>query len=218
MLSASPPTIRPRLIEGRSNRSEDSRANGSDSIWRKTSIAFSTALSPSQGVEPWAAVPVDLDPHREHALGLDADVQVGGLAGDREVADVALLDEVVGAALLDLLGLLVGDADEVHAHALLRGQVVERAHHRREAALHVVGAAAVEAVALDARLELLRARRAPRRGARADDRRAARRARPWRPARAGRCACVPVTSTSRASSQPLTKPAALCMPSRVDVS
>ena len=58
LLSASPPRMRPRLIEGRSNRSEDSRAKGRDSIWRNTSIAFSTALSPIQGVEPWAAVPV----------------------------------------------------------------------------------------------------------------------------------------------------------------
>ena len=49
--------MRPRLIEGRSNRSEDSRANGSDSIWRNTSTAFSTALSPTHGVEPCAAVP-----------------------------------------------------------------------------------------------------------------------------------------------------------------
>ena len=57
-MSASPPTIRLRLIEGRSNRSEDSRAKGRISIWRKTSIAFSTALSPIQGVEPCAAVPV----------------------------------------------------------------------------------------------------------------------------------------------------------------
>ena len=58
MLSASPPEIRPRLIEGRSNRSDDSRANGSVSIWRNTSIAFSTALSPTHGVEPCAALPV----------------------------------------------------------------------------------------------------------------------------------------------------------------
>ena len=42
-----------------------------------------------------------LDAQREHALGLDADVQVGGLAGDREVADVALFDEVVGAARVE---------------------------------------------------------------------------------------------------------------------
>ena len=58
LLSASPPRIRPRLIEGRSNRSELSRANGSDSIARKASSAFSIALSPSHGVAPCAAVPL----------------------------------------------------------------------------------------------------------------------------------------------------------------
>ncbi len=57
LLSASPPWMRPRLIEGRSNSSEDSRENGRDSIRRNTSIAFSTALSPSHGVEPCAARP-----------------------------------------------------------------------------------------------------------------------------------------------------------------
>src|SRR5215218_6156570 len=57
LLRASPPTILPRLIEGRSKSSELCRANGSDSILRKTSIALRTALSPSQGVAPWAAVP-----------------------------------------------------------------------------------------------------------------------------------------------------------------
>ena len=86
LLSASPPRMRPRLIEGRSNRSELSRANGSDSIARKTSSAFRIALSPSHGVEPCAAVPATSSAQREHALRLDADVQVGGLAGDREVA------------------------------------------------------------------------------------------------------------------------------------
>ena len=58
LLSASPPMIRPRLIEGRSNSSDDSRANGSVSILRKTSTALSTALSPSHGVEPWDERPV----------------------------------------------------------------------------------------------------------------------------------------------------------------
>ena len=45
------------MIEGRSNSSDDSRLNGSDSIVRKASIAFRTALSPSHGVEPWAERP-----------------------------------------------------------------------------------------------------------------------------------------------------------------
>ena len=57
LLSASPPWMRPRLTDGRSNISEDSRENGSDSIRRNTSIAFSTALSPSHGVEPCAERP-----------------------------------------------------------------------------------------------------------------------------------------------------------------
>ena len=147
--------MRPRLIEGRSKRSEDSRAKGSASIRRKVSIALSTALSPSQGVEPWAALPRDLDAHGQHALGLDADAQVGGLAGDGEVTHVALFDEVVGAPVVLLLGLLVGDAHEVHPDGVLRGQVAGGAHHRRQAALHVVGAAADQPVALDARLELV---------------------------------------------------------------
>ena len=61
----------------------------------------------------------DLEAHREHALGLDADVQVGGLAGDREVGGEAVVDEGVGRAALDVLGLLVGHADEAHADRVL---------------------------------------------------------------------------------------------------
>ena len=60
LLSASPPWMRPRLIEGRSNSSDDSRENGRDSIRRKTSMAFKTALSPSHGVEPCAERPCTL--------------------------------------------------------------------------------------------------------------------------------------------------------------
>ena len=55
--SASPPTIRPRLIEGRSKSRELCRANGSDSMPRKTSTAFTIALSPSHGVAPCAERP-----------------------------------------------------------------------------------------------------------------------------------------------------------------
>ena len=49
--------IRARLIDGRSKRSEDSRLKGSVSMRRKASWALRIALSPSHGVEPWAAVP-----------------------------------------------------------------------------------------------------------------------------------------------------------------
>ena len=61
----------------------------------------------------------DLQPQGEHPLGLDADLQVGGLAGDREVADEAAVDEMVAAALGFLLGLLVADDPESHPHLLL---------------------------------------------------------------------------------------------------
>src|SRR4029450_13789698 len=119
--------MRPRLIDGLSNRSDDSRANGRLSICRKVSMAFSTGLAPPTRGEPWGAAPAParrararraghLDAHREHALRLNADVEVRGLAGDREVADVALPHEVVRAAILDLLGLLLRHARQVAAH------------------------------------------------------------------------------------------------------
>ena len=95
-----------------------------------------------------------LDPQGEHALRLHPDVEVGRLAGDREVADVALFDEVVGAPRLRLVGLLVRDAEEVHPHRRLAGELTHREHHAGEPALHVVGAAAVEAVAVEPGLVL----------------------------------------------------------------
>ena len=57
LLKASPPSIRARLIDGRSKRSLDSRLNGSVSMRRNASWALRIALSPSHGVEPWAAMP-----------------------------------------------------------------------------------------------------------------------------------------------------------------
>jgi len=111
---------------------------------RNASWAFRIALSPSHG----------LDPDREHTLRLHADVEVGRLAGEREVAAEALGDQGVGRAVVDVLGLLVGDAQERHPDPVLLGRLADRAHDRRERALHVVGAAADEAVTLDARLEL----------------------------------------------------------------
>ena len=116
-------------------------------------------------------------------------MQVGRLAGDREV-DVGerLADERVDGARVEVVGLLVGHADEAHAHLVLVGGVADGAHHRRQRALHVVGAAADQAVALDARLELalaarddvdvavqddLRLARAVRRAGRRDDHRQA---------------------------------------------
>ena len=160
LFGASPPMIRPRLTDGRSKSSEDSRVNGIDSIRRKTSIAFRTALSPSHGVEPCAEVPKTMIRSASTPLAWTPTCRFGRLAGDREIADVARLDQQVRRALVDLLGLLVGHADEAHrARRSWSREVVQRAHHRREAALHVIGAAALEPVALDPRGELLRPRR-----------------------------------------------------------
>ena len=44
--------------------------------------------------------PPHLEPQRQHALGLDPDVQIGRLAGDREVAGEAAVDQRVAAAVL----------------------------------------------------------------------------------------------------------------------
>ena len=108
LLSASPPMIRPSEIDGRGNRSDDSlrerqrldRAEDVDRLQHGV-----VALPRRRAVRRLAA---DLDPQRQHALGLDADVQVGRLPGDREIARVALFDQVVGAPLGRRVGLLVG--------------------------------------------------------------------------------------------------------------
>ena len=51
-------------------------------------------------------------------------MHVGRLARDREVADEALVDELVAAAVVLLLGLLVGDDPEPHPDRVLVAQVV----------------------------------------------------------------------------------------------
>ena len=157
LLSASPPWIRPRLTDGRSNSSDDSRENGRDSIRRNTSIAFRTALSPSHGVEPCAARPWTLRRNASTPLAWTPTCRPVGSPVIAKSPREAAADDVVGRARVDVLGLLVGHADEADAHRVLLGEVAQRAHHRREAALHVVGAAPVQAVALDPRRELLRA-------------------------------------------------------------
>ena len=57
---------------------------------------------------------VDAQAHRDDALGGDADMHVGRLAGDREVADEALGDQQLAPALDLLLGFLVRDDAEPH--------------------------------------------------------------------------------------------------------
>ena len=155
LLSASPPWMRPRLTDGRSNSSEDSRENGRDSIRRKTSIAFRTALSPSHGVEPWAERPWTCRRKASTPLAWTPTCRSVGSPVIAKSPREPAADDVVDRARVDVLGLLVGHADEAHADLVLLGQVAQRAHHRGDAALHVIGAAAVQPVALDPRRELL---------------------------------------------------------------
>ena len=155
MLSARPPSILPRLIEGRSNISEDSRANGSDSMLRNASIAFSTALSPSHGVELWAARPstsirIASTPLASTPICMSVGSPVIAKSPVRPRAQ-----DCVGRALIELLGLLIGNADESDVNSLLAFDVLQRAHHRGQSALHVVGTAADQPIAIDHGLELL---------------------------------------------------------------
>ena len=154
LLNASPPSMRAMLIDGRSNRSDDSRLNGSVSMRRNASWALRIALSPSHGVEPCAAVPDTSTRTASTPFACTPMWRSVGSPVSAKSAAQALGDERVGRAVVDVLGLLVGHADERHADPVLLGRLADRAHHRRERALHVVGAAADEAVALDARLEL----------------------------------------------------------------
>ena len=218
LLSASPPRIRPRLIEGRSNSSELCRANGSDSILRKTSMRLEHRVVAEPRRRPVGRDAADLEPQRQHSLGLDPDLQVGRLAGDREVADEAAVDEMVAAALGLLLGLLVADDPEPHPDPVLVAHRRGGQQHRRQRPLHVVGAAPVEPVALDPRLELARRARGRRRGGRAGRRSAPSRARPRPSAPAARGPLRATTSIPRASSQPLTNPAASSIASGSEVS
>src|SRR3954464_12116797 len=111
--------IRPRLIDGRSNNSEDWRETGSDSIRRKTSIAFRTALSPSHGVEPWAARPCTIRRRAgappgpaARALGRGAPGAGGPRPGGREGAPEPGGHGVVAGSAPDVLGLLAGHDHE----------------------------------------------------------------------------------------------------------
>ena len=57
LFTASPPEMRPRFTDGRANSGVDALVKGSDSMRRYSSSARNTALSPSHGVDPWAARP-----------------------------------------------------------------------------------------------------------------------------------------------------------------
>ena len=73
--------------------------------------------------------------------------------------DEAAVDQMVAAALVPLLGLLVADDPEPHPHPVLLAHRRGDDQHRRDRPLHVVGAPPVEPIPLDPRLELLRMRR-----------------------------------------------------------
>ena len=126
---------------------------------RKTSRALRIALSPSHGVEPWALVPwtstrTASTPLAWTPMWRSVGSPVRAKSARRPSATSASVERRV-----DVLGLLVGDAQQAHADAVLRGRVDGRAQQDGERALHVVGAAPDEAVALDAGRELPLARR-----------------------------------------------------------
>ena len=156
LLSASPPWIRPRLIEGRSNISDDSRENGSDSIARNTSIAFSTALSPSHGVELCAARPRTSISIASTPL---ASTPMCRLVGSPVIAKSPPRPRLTTPSL-DASSISSDSSSGTHTSrtrtAGLALHVLERAHHRGQPALHVVGAAADQPIPFHARLKLLR--------------------------------------------------------------
>ena len=98
---------------------------------------------------------VDAQAHRDDALGGDADMHVGRLAGDREVADEALGDQQLAPALDLLLRLLIRDDPEPHPNGVLLAEVGSRQQQAGEGALHVVGAPAEQPVPFEPGLELL---------------------------------------------------------------
>ena len=115
---------------------------------RKVSWALRMALSPSHGVEPWAAVPLTSTRRARTPLAWMPMCRSVGSPVIAKSAGEPAGDERVRRAVLDVLALLVGDADELHANARLVGDVLQRAEHAGQRALHVVGAAADQPVAL----------------------------------------------------------------------
>ena len=218
MLSASPPWMRPRLTDGRSNSSEDSRENGRDSIRRKTSIAFRTALSPSHGVEPCAERPWTWRRKASTPLAWTPTCRSVGSpviakSPPKPPRTTSSIERVSMSSDSSS-----GTQTKRTRTVVLLGEVAQRAHHRGEAALHVVGAAAVEPVALDPRRELLRVAGHDVEVPVEDERRRRRAARRRRSAPEAPPKTLSWTSISRASSQPLMKPGARADPVRLDVS
>ena len=154
LLNASPPSMRAMLIDGRSNMSDDSRLNGRVSMRRNASCDLRIALSPSHGVDPWAAVP---DTSTRTASTPFACTPMWRSVGSPVSAKSARRPSATSASVERLStssDSSSGTHRKRHPDPVLLGRLADRAHDRGERALHVVGAAADEAVALDARLEL----------------------------------------------------------------
>src|SRR2546430_1272826 len=84
MLSALPPSIRPRLIDGASNSSEDSRVNGSDWMARKASTPFRTALDQAIAFDARPELLLASGNHVEVPMEDDARNLVGWRADGRD--------------------------------------------------------------------------------------------------------------------------------------
>ena len=178
MFRASPPRIRPRLIDGRSNSSELWSANGSDSIFAEYLDRAEDRVLAQPRRRAVRRPALDQDPHREHALRGDADVHVGRLAGDREVADEALWTSRSPPRSVSSSDSSSGTMPSRTRTSSWSRRSASASMSAGERPLHVVGAAPVEPVAVDAGLELLGPARARRRGGRAEARSAARPAGP----------------------------------------
>ena len=133
-----------------------------------------------------------LEPHDEGALGLDADLQVGRLAADRELAQVAGVGQAGGRLRVRSTRRRTprrarSGASRARPRGApgVGGQIGQCGQHRRERALHVVGAAAVQAAVLAPGRELGAGRRGRRRRASSGSACAGRRRRPPR-SQAGR--------------------------------
>ena len=91
----------------------------------------------------------DLETEREYPFSLDADVQIGRLAGNRKVSFNPLLYEDIGRAALNILRLFVRDADQLDSNLILLACVIDRTNHRCQRPLHVVSAAANQPVSFN---------------------------------------------------------------------
>ena len=200
LFSASPPQIRPRLIEGRSKRAELCRAKGSDSMALNTSTALTTALSPSHGVAPCAERPRTL---RRTASTPLACTPTWRLVGSPVIAKSPMKPCPTRASEPRFSSSSDSSSETIprrtRTASCSRRSCSSEQHHRQRA-LHVVGAAAVEAVPLDRGLNCSRPP-GRRRGGRAGPGSARPRAppRPWSRAARGSWSARPGCRATRAS-------------------